>query len=66
MMGHSSLWKIMQEREKIYALADFTEEDGMKAAELEGEFGEIGGYTADSDAGTLLSELGVEKSFTRC
>ncbi len=59
MMGHSKLWKIMQEREKIYALADFTEEDGMKAAELEGEFGEMGGYTADSDAATLLSELGV-------
>jgi len=63
MMGHSKLWKIMQEREKIYALADFTEEDGMKAAELEGEFGEIGGYTADSDAATLLSELGVEEAF---
>jgi len=59
MMGHSKLWAIMQEREKIYALADFTEEDGMKAAELEGEFGEMGGYTADSDAATLLSELGV-------
>ncbi len=63
MMGHSSLWKIMQEREKIYALADFTEEDGMKAAELEGEFGEMGGYTADSDAATLLSELGVGEEF---
>ncbi|MEP7279388.1 MAG: ATP-binding cassette domain-containing protein [Bacteroidota bacterium] len=63
MMGHSRLWKIMQEREKIYALADFTEEDGMKAAELEGEFGEMGGYTADSDAATLLSELGVVEAF---
>jgi ATPase subunit of ABC transporter with duplicated ATPase domains len=63
MMGHSKLWKIMQEREKIYALADFTEEDGMKAAELEGEFGEMGGYTADSDAATLLSELGVGEEF---
>jgi len=63
MMGHSSLWKIMHEREKIYALADFTEEDGMKAAELEGEFGEMGGYTADSDAATLLSELGVGEEF---
>lgn len=63
MMGHSKLWQIMQEREKIYALADFTEEDGMKAAELEGEFGEMGGYTADSDAATLLSELGVGEEF---
>jgi ATPase subunit of ABC transporter with duplicated ATPase domains len=63
MMGHSQLWKIMHEREKIYALADFTEEDGMRAAELEGEFGEMGGYTADSDAATLLSELGVGEAF---
>lgn len=63
MMGHTKLWKIMHEREKIYALADFTEEDGMKAAELEGEFGEMGGYTADSDAATLLSELGVKEEF---
>ncbi len=63
MMGHTKLWTIMQEREKIYALADFTEEDGMKAAELEGEFGEMGGYTADSDAATLLSELGVGEAF---
>lgn len=63
MMGHSKLWEVMQAREKIYALADFTEEDGMKAAELEGEFGEMGGYTADSDAATLLSELGVTENF---
>ncbi len=63
MMGHSKLWKIMQEREQIYALADFTEEDGMKAAELEGDFGEMGGYSADSDAATLLSELGVGEEF---
>src|SRR5438552_6525216 len=60
MMGHSKLWKIAKERESIYALADFTEEDGMRAGELEGEFGEMGGYTAESDAGTLLGELGVE------
>jgi ATPase subunit of ABC transporter with duplicated ATPase domains len=63
MMGHSKLWKIAKERESIYALADFTEEDGMRAGELEGEFGEMGGYTAESDAGTLLSELGVEEKF---
>lgn len=63
MMGHTKLWQVMKERESIYALADFTEEDGMKAAELEGEFGEMGGYTADSDAGTLLGELGVEEEF---
>lgn len=63
MMGHDKLWPVMQEREKIYALADFTEEDGMKAAELEHEFGEMGGYTADSDAATLLSELGVKEEY---
>ncbi len=63
MMGYTKLWAIMKEREKIYALADFTEEDGMKAAELEHEFGEMGGYTADSDAATLLSELGVVEEY---
>src|SRR6188472_2261157 len=63
MMGHTKLWSIAKERENIYALADFTEEDGMKAAELEGEFGEMGGYTADSDAATLLSELGVYEEY---
>jgi ATPase subunit of ABC transporter with duplicated ATPase domains len=63
MMGHTKLWKIAKERESIYALADFTEEDGMKAAELEHDFGEIGGYTAESDAGTLLGELGVDEQY---
>ena len=63
MMGHTRLWYVMKERENIYALADFTEEDGMRAGELEAEFGEMGGYTADSDAATLLSELGVGEEF---
>src|SRR6185369_244525 len=63
MMGHTRLWKIAKERESIYALADFTEEDGMRAGELEGEFGEMGGYTAESDAATLLGELGVGEEF---
>ncbi|MEI9943263.1 MAG: ATP-binding cassette domain-containing protein [Chitinophagaceae bacterium] len=63
MMGHSKLWKVAKERESIYALADFTEEDGMRAGELEGEFGEMGGYTAESDAGTLLGELGVDEQY---
>src|ERR1044071_80173 len=62
MMGHTKLWHVLKDRENIYALADFTEEDGMKAAELEHEFGDMGGYTADSDAATLLSELGVEEA----
>ncbi|PZR28499.1 MAG: ABC-F family ATPase [Citrobacter freundii] len=63
MMGHSRLWKVAKEREAIYALADFTEEDGLRAGELEGEFGEMGGYTAESDAAMLLSELGVKEEF---
>src|SRR6187402_1304514 len=63
MMGHTKLWSVVKERESIYALADFTEEDGMKAAELEGEFGEMGGYNAESDAATLLGELGVNEEY---
>lgn len=63
MMGHSKMWKIAKEREAIYALADFTEEDGIRAGELEGEFGEMGGYTAESDAAMLLGELGVSEEF---
>ncbi len=59
MMGHKKMWEVSKERDSIYALADFTEEDGMRAGELEAEFGEMGGYTAESDAATLLSELGV-------
>src|SRR5215211_6045442 len=63
MMGHKKLWAIMHERETIYAKADFSEEDGMRAGELEGEFGEMGGYEAESEAGTLLSSLGVVEEF---
>jgi ATPase subunit of ABC transporter with duplicated ATPase domains len=63
LMGHTKLWRVAKERESIYALADFTEEDGMRAGELEGEFGEMGGYTAESDAATLLGELGVEEQY---
>src|SRR5215218_3611534 len=60
LMGHKKMWGVMQERDRIYALADFTEEDGIRAGELESEFGEMGGYTAESDAASLLSELGVK------
>jgi ATPase subunit of ABC transporter with duplicated ATPase domains len=63
LMGHKKMWAVMQERENIYALADFTEEDGIRAGELEAEFGEMGGYTAESDAATLLSDLGVTEQF---
>jgi ATPase subunit of ABC transporter with duplicated ATPase domains len=63
MMGHQKMWEIMHERDVIYAKADFTEEDGMRAGELEGEFGEMGGYEAESNAGTLLSSLDVKEEY---
>ena len=66
MMGHSQLWKVMEERDAIYAKPDFSEEDGLQAAHLEAEFGEMGGYTAESDAATLLGSLGVKKVCMRC
>jgi ATPase subunit of ABC transporter with duplicated ATPase domains len=59
MMGHKKMWSVMQEKDAIYMKEDFSEEDGMKAGHLEAEFGEMGGYTAESDAATLLNELGV-------
>ena len=62
-MGHQKLWQVMQERDAVYAKEDFTEADGMRAGELEGEFGEMGGYTAESDAGTLLGELGEREEY---
>ncbi|MEO8711022.1 MAG: ATP-binding cassette domain-containing protein [Parafilimonas sp.] len=63
LMGHGKLWKMMHERETIYAKADFDEEDGMRAAELEADFGEIGGYVAESDAASFLSSLGVVEEY---
>lgn len=63
LIGYKKLWEVMKEREAIYAKDDFSEADGMRAGELEGEFGEMGGYTADSDAGALLGEVGVAEEF---
>lgn len=60
LMGHKKMWDIRHQKDAIYMKEDFTEADGMKAAHLEEEFGEMGGYTAESDAATLLSELGVK------
>jgi ATPase subunit of ABC transporter with duplicated ATPase domains len=59
LIGHKKMWDVMQEKDAIYMKEDFNEEDGMKAGHLEAEFGEMGGYTAESDAATLLNELGV-------
>jgi ATPase subunit of ABC transporter with duplicated ATPase domains len=58
-MGNTALWEVMQKRDAIYAKEDFSEEDGIQAGHLEDEFGEMGGYTAESDAATLLSNLGI-------
>jgi ATPase subunit of ABC transporter with duplicated ATPase domains len=63
LMGHKKMWDIRIEKDAIYMKEDFTEDDGMKAAHLEEEFGEMGGYTAESDAASLLSELGVKDEF---
>ena len=59
MMGHTVLWKIMQEKDAIYSKPDFSEADGNKASELEAEFAEMDGWNAESDAATLLSGLGI-------
>lgn len=59
MRGHQVLWKIMQEKDALYAKEDFTEEDGIRASELEAEFAEMDGWNAESDAATLLSNLGI-------
>ncbi|QQS50638.1 MAG: ATP-binding cassette domain-containing protein [Bacteroidota bacterium] len=61
LMGHQPLWKIMQEKEAIYAKSDFSEADGVKAADLEEKFGEMNGWNAESDAAMLLSGLGVKE-----
>ena len=61
LMGHTVLWDIMHERDAIYAKADFSDEDGIRVAELEEKFAEMGGYTAESDAGALLSGLGIKE-----
>ncbi len=63
MMGHPKLWSIMKEKDAIYAKADFSDEDGVKAAELEGEFAEMDGWNAEPDAAALLSGIGIKESF---
>ncbi|MDX8360324.1 ABC-F family ATP-binding cassette domain-containing protein [Cytobacillus sp. IB215316] len=58
-MGHERLYEVMQEKDAIYMKADFSDEDGIKAAELEGEFAELNGWEAESEAATLLNGLGI-------
>ncbi len=62
LMGHTTMWEVMREREALYSKADFSDEDGIRVAELEDKFAEMGGYTAESDAATLLSGLGIKES----
>ncbi|HJB89797.1 MAG TPA: ATP-binding cassette domain-containing protein [Candidatus Blautia excrementigallinarum] len=62
-MGNARLYEIMKEKEVIYAKEDFTDEDGIRASELEGEFAEMNGWEAESDAATLLNGLGIETEF---
>ncbi len=61
LMGHTILWDIMKQREALYAKEDFTDEDGMKASELEEKFAELEGWNAESDAAILLSGLGIKE-----
>ena len=62
LMGHSVLWGIMQEKDALYAKPDFSEEDGIRASELEEKFGEMDGWNAESDASQLLQSVGIPES----
>ncbi|MBN2285753.1 MAG: ATP-binding cassette domain-containing protein [Tissierellales bacterium] len=62
-MGHKRLYQVMKEKEAIYMKEEFTDEDGIKAAELEGEFAELNGWEAETEAEKILMGLGVDKSY---
>jgi ATPase subunit of ABC transporter with duplicated ATPase domains len=61
LMGHADLWKIIEEKDALYAKPDFSEEDGMRTAELEAEFAEMDGWNAEADAANVLSNLGIKE-----
>jgi len=61
MKGHEKMWKIMHEKDALYAKSDFSDEDGLRAAELEAEFADMNGWNAESDAASLLSNLGIKE-----
>lgn len=63
LMGNETLYKIMEEKEALYAKEDFSDEDGIRASELEAEFGEMNGWEAESEAGILLAGLGIGAEF---
>lgn len=62
LMGHTTMWQVMKERNELYSKADFSDKDGIKVAELEDKFAQMGGYTAENDAATLLSGLGIKEN----
>lgn len=62
-MGDSELWQVKQERDRIYSMPDMSEEDGMKVADLEARFAEMDGYSAESRAGEILLQAGIEETF---
>lgn len=63
LMGHKKLYTVIQEKEAIYAEGDFSDEDGHRAAELEDEFVKMNGWSAEADAGKLLSDLGIAEKY---
>ena len=62
LMGHTTLWDVLKEREALYSKEEFSDEDGIRVAELEEKFAEMGGYEAESDAAALLSGLGIKEA----
>ena len=62
LMGHTTMWDVMREREALYSKEEFSDEDGIRVAELEEKFAEMGGYEAESDAAALLSGLGIKEA----
>ena len=65
LMGHERLYRVMVEKDALYAKEDFSDADGLRAAELEVEFGDLDGWNAEAKAGALLSELGVDEDRQR-
>ncbi|MDH5241880.1 MAG: ATP-binding cassette domain-containing protein, partial [Gammaproteobacteria bacterium] len=59
MLGYTRLWEVMQERDRLYSLPEMSDEDGMRVADLEVEFAELDGYSAESRAGELLESIGI-------
>ena len=63
-MGDAELWQVKQERDRIYSMPEMSEEDGMKVADLEARFAEMDGYSAESRAGEILLQAGIEEAFS--